>query len=88
MQTPTLALLVNRDLEVLDHVAVPYWLLTGKFNGNGEYLGTWFDPNLNRKNATRDFKEDRIFDKEKSHQIIEEVKDQESFAREVRKPSP
>ena len=88
VQTPTLALLVNRELEVLDHTAIPYWKVTGKFNGNGEYIGTWYDPNFDRKNAKRDQKEDRIFDKDKADSIVAEVKDQVAKAREVRKPSP
>ena len=88
VQTPTLALLVNRELEVLDHVAVPYWKVSAKFKAKNEYLGTWFDPNFDRKNATRDFKEDRIFDKKVAEKIVSEVQGQVAQAREVRKPSP
>jgi len=35
VQTPTLALLVHREVEVLKHVPVPFWRLKGKFTANG-----------------------------------------------------
>ncbi|SMF38103.1 DNA topoisomerase [Pseudobacteriovorax antillogorgiicola] len=88
VQTPTLALLVKRELEVLDHVPVAYWKVTAKFQAGNEYDSTWFDPDFDRKNATRDQKEDRIFEKEKAEKIVAAVTGQEGLAREIRKPSP
>jgi DNA topoisomerase-3 len=35
VQTPTLALLVHRELKVLAHVAKPYWRLQGRFAAGG-----------------------------------------------------
>ena len=35
VQTPTLALLVHRELKVLAHVPVPFWRLKGQFEANG-----------------------------------------------------
>lgn len=35
VQTPTLALLVHRELKVLAHVPVPFWRLKGQFDANG-----------------------------------------------------
>ena len=35
VQTPTLALLVDRELEVLAHVPVPYWRVLARFEHGG-----------------------------------------------------
>jgi len=42
VQTPTLAVLVHRELKVLAHVPVPFWRLKGNFEANGEtYLAQY-----------------------------------------------
>ncbi len=88
VQTPTLGLLVERELEVLEHIPQPYWTVQGRFEVNGQiYDGTWFNPNFDKKNATREQKEDRIFDKSKAETILAEVKGKPAQAAEVRKPS-
>ncbi len=89
VQTPTLGLLVEREIEVLEHEAMPYWKVIGNFEVHDQiYEGTWFDPNFDKKNATRDFKEDRIFEKTRAEEIIKVVHGQPSVASETRKPSP
>lgn len=88
VQTPTLALLVDRELEVLEHVPKAYWRVSAKFKARGEYEGVWFDPDFNRKTGDRDLKEDRIFDLAKAKKVIEESQNASAVAREVRKPSP
>jgi DNA topoisomerase-3 len=88
VQTPTLSLLVEREMEVLEHMPQPYWTVQGNFEINGQvYDGTWYDPNFDKKNATREYKEDRIFDKAKAEQIIKTIKGKTALASEVRKPS-
>lgn len=45
VQTPTLALLVDRELENLTHRPTPFWRLQGQFDaGDHKYWGTWFNP--------------------------------------------
>ena len=41
VQTPTLAMLVSRRLEIDRFVPQPYWTVQADF---GEYQGVWFDP--------------------------------------------
>jgi len=42
VQTPTLALLVHREMKVLAHVPKPFWRLRGRFRvGDHEYEGLW-----------------------------------------------
>ncbi len=45
VQTPTLALLVDRELEVVAHVPRPYWRVSASFDHEGNrYAGIWYDP--------------------------------------------
>ncbi len=47
VQTPTLALLVDRELERLSHRPEPFFLLEAEFQApDHQYKGTWFDPNF------------------------------------------
>ncbi len=66
VQTPTLALLVAREREILAHEPRPYWELTATFqHGEGEaaqeWTGIWWDPA--RSGPTRDEKPTRLFDR-------------------------
>ncbi len=89
VQTPTLGILVERELEVLEHEPVPYWKVIGHFEVQGQlYEGTWFDPNFDRKLATRDNKEDRIFEQARAEAVIQAIQGQQAVASETRKPSP
>ena len=88
VQTPTLALIVARELEVLAHVPKPYWRLDAKFEAAGhEYSGGWFDPEFAADEQDRDLKNDRLFDENRARRIIDEVQGQHGTARETRKPS-
>ena len=70
VQTPTLALLVERELEVLAHNAKGYWRLVGTFEFGGQsYTGTWFDPSIDESSGD-DVKDDRIFDEARANAIV------------------
>ncbi|HTO70042.1 MAG TPA: DNA topoisomerase 3 [Myxococcota bacterium] len=89
VQTPTLAIVVDRELEVLAHVPKPYWQLHAKFRtGDAEYTGTWFDPSFSApEGEERELRDDRIFDHERANRILEAVTGKPGAARESRKPS-
>ncbi len=61
VQTPTLALLVERDLEIENFVPKDYWEVRANF---GDYEGLYYDPEL---------KETRVYDKERAEQIRKSV---------------
>lgn len=80
VQTPTLALVVKREMEILRHRPDPYWTIEGRFSTDShEYSGQWFDPKFKKPvqdeedTAVRE-KEDRIFSKEKLDAILAEAK--------------
>lgn len=58
VQTPTLALLVHKELTVLAHVPVPFWRLKGEFEANGHRYQAQF----RRKRSGDDV--DKIWDEE------------------------
>ncbi|HKC49436.1 MAG TPA: DNA topoisomerase, partial [Myxococcota bacterium] len=89
VQTPTLAIVVDRELEVLAHVPRPYWQLQAKFlAGDLEYLGTWFDPSFRApEGEEREQRDDRIFESGKANQLLELVSGKAAAASETRKPS-
>jgi DNA topoisomerase-3 len=87
VQTPTLALLVERELEVLAHVPVSYWRVLASFEHEGNtYTGTWFDPAF-ASGEDDQRKEDRIFDEARARAIVAAVRSQPGLAGETRKPS-
>jgi DNA topoisomerase-3 len=87
VQTPTLALLVERELEVLAHVPVAYWRVVASFAHDGHvYTGTWFDPAF-AEGEGDDRREDRIFDEARARAIVAAASGRPGAASETRKPS-
>jgi len=87
VQTPTLALLVSRELEILAHVPVPFWRVTAEFaHPSHRYPGHWFDPEF-RDSEDPHAREDRIFDETRARAIVAAVEGAAGEARETRKPS-
>ena len=86
VQTPTLALLVEREAEVLAHVPRPFWRLTAQFERDGaSWSGVWFDPGFRADGD--DERDDRLFDEARARAIAAAVEGREGQARETRKPS-
>ena len=53
MQTPTLAILVDREEKIKKFVARDYWEIHGTFAARaGEYPGRWFGENFSRERTT------------------------------------
>ena len=87
VQTPTLALMVDRELEVLAHVPRPFWKVSASFTHGGDsYTGSWFDPNF-KAGEDDEAREDRIFDSARAEAIAAAVTGQGGSASETRKPS-
>jgi len=87
VQTPTLALLVERELSVLAHVPRPYWRVTASFDHQGNtYTGTWYDADF-QPDEDDQRKDDRIFDEQRAQAIVAAVRGRAGVAGETRKPS-
>jgi DNA topoisomerase-3 len=88
VQTPTLALVVERELEILAHVPRPFWRVEARFAAaDHEYLGTWFDPEFRAPEDDDQAREDRIWEETRAREIAEAVRGRAAQAGETRKPS-
>lgn len=87
VQTPTLAMLVDREFEILAHVPRPFWSVTGTFTHAGDtYDGTWFDPGF-KAGEDEELKDNRIFDEARANAVVAAAAGQPGVAAETRKPS-
>jgi DNA topoisomerase-3 len=87
VQTPTLAILVGREIEVLAHVPRPYWRVNASFQHAGApYEAAWFDPQF-KTGEDEERRDDRIFEEERARAVVEAVQGQGGLASETRKPS-
>ncbi len=87
VQTPTLALLVARELEVLAHTPETFWRVTARFEHESHrYEGVWFDPSF-KENGDDQHRADRLFDAKKAQAVVAAVRARSGTASETRKPS-
>ncbi len=90
VQTPTLGMLVDRELEILTHVPRPYWKFEGEFDaGDHVYKGTLQLSEGDRENH------EKIFDAKKAREIAEALsafrgtaKASETRKKSLQKPYP
>lgn len=81
VQTPTLAMIVNREEERNAFVSKPYWTIHGTFkSGASEYNGKWILPD-----AKTD--KDRIWEEEKALAIVKKCQGKTGTVTETTKPS-
>jgi len=63
VQTPTLAILVEREEKIKKFVSRDYWEIHGTFGAQaGEYVGRWFDEKFSRKEGDDQLKQERVWD--------------------------
>ncbi|MBI3850852.1 MAG: DNA topoisomerase III [Verrucomicrobia bacterium] len=63
VQTPTLAILVEREERIKKFVVRDYWEIHGTFAAQaGEYVGRWFDEKFSRKDGDDQLKPERVWD--------------------------
>jgi DNA topoisomerase-3 len=87
VQTPTLAMLVDKELEILAHVPRPFWRVLATFEHAGQrYEASWFDAGFEASDDL-ERKDDRIFDEARAAAIVAAVQGRPGSAEETRKPS-
>ena len=63
VQTPTLAILVEREEKIKKFVPRNYWEIHGTFGAQaGEYAGRWFDEKFSKKEGDEQSKQERVWD--------------------------
>ncbi|HNL42710.1 MAG TPA: DNA topoisomerase, partial [Ottowia sp.] len=88
VQTPTLAVVVEREEQIRRHVARDYWELHASFEAEaGSYVGKWFDPDWKKDPEDAEKRADRLWDEARARAIAAAVQGQPASVREESKPS-
>jgi DNA topoisomerase-3 len=70
VQTPTLAILVDREKKIRAFVPKKYWELIGTFEvAAGAYTGRWFDESFKKNENDPDARAERLFSESKAKEI-------------------
>ena len=88
VQTPTLALMVEREIQIREFVPRTYWEVHGNFGAAaGEYAGLWFDPNWKRDPEDKHLIANRIWDKAQAESVVARCQGKPGRVEEKKKPS-
>ncbi|HEX7329460.1 MAG TPA: DNA topoisomerase III [Casimicrobiaceae bacterium] len=98
VQTPTLAILVDREEKIRAFVSRPYWELAATFGAKaGEYTGRWFDEAFRKRDTSPgaadgqaddpDRRPERIWDEAKARAIADACVGKPGTVSEESKPS-
>ena len=87
VQTPTLAILVEREDKIRAFTARDYWEVHARFGAKaGEYPGRWFDPSF-KKDDDPERKAERLWTAAEAAAIVEACRGKKGVATEEAKPS-
>jgi DNA topoisomerase-3 len=87
VQTPTLAILAERETKIRDFKPRTYFEVFGDFGVEaGNYRGRWFDEKF-KKGADEDARAERIWDKAQAEAIIEKCTGKTGTIEEEKKPA-
>ncbi len=87
VQTPTLAILVEREDRIRSFVARDYWEVKARFAAKaGEYIGRWFDPKF-KKDDDGERKAERLWDAAHADAIVAACSGKTGIASEETKPT-
>ena len=88
VQTPTLAILVEREDKIRAFTARPYWEVHARFEAKaGEYPGRWFDPDFKKSDEDPERKAERLWDAKAAAKIVAACKGKKGIATEESKPA-
>jgi DNA topoisomerase-3 len=92
VQTPTLAILVEREEKIKKFVARDYWELHATFGAKaGEYAGRWFDETFKKvkgdADADAELRAERLWNRKTAETIQAKCKGKPGIATEEAKPS-
>ncbi len=88
VQTPTLAIVVEREERIRKFVPRAYWELEGRFAGKkGEYTGRWFDEKFRKDENDEHAMAHRLWDQAKAEAIRAACIGKPATATEETKPS-
>ena len=88
VQTPTLAIVVEREEQIKKHVARDYWEIHATFAAAaGAYAGKWFDPAWKKDPQDADRRADRVWSQQQALAIAAAARGKMCAVSEESKPS-
>ncbi|HTP98218.1 MAG TPA: DNA topoisomerase III [Casimicrobiaceae bacterium] len=88
VQTPTLAILVEREERIRAFVPRNYWEVIGSFRAaGGEYNGRWFDETWKKPDDDPDLRAERLWDEARAKAIADKCVGKPGTVTEESKPS-
>ena len=88
VQTPTLAILVEREEKIRAFRARNYWELQGTFRAaGGEYTGRWFDEKWKKVDDDPDARAERLWDEARANELADLTRGKPGIVTEESKPS-
>lgn len=88
VQTPTLAVVVEREEQIRKFISRDYWEVHATFGAQaGEYAGKWFDPKWKKNEEDAEKKADRVWSEKEARTIADAVRGQTATVTEESKPS-
>ncbi len=87
VQTPTLALLAEREQEIADFVSEDYFEVVGSFSvAAGLYAGRWFDPVFKKSEDRPHARAERLWDRALAEAIVTRCEGKRASVEEKKKP--
>lgn len=88
VQTPTLAILVEREERIRKFVPRDYWEVIGTFDcAAGQYTGRWFDEKFVKSETDDQLKPERLWEKDKAEALRDKCLGKPGIVTEESKPS-
>ncbi len=88
VQTPTLAILVEREETIKKFVPRDYWEIHGTFTAKaGSYNGRWFDEKFSKEKKDSEQKAERLWEQKKAEIIRAKCQDKLGIVSEESKPT-
>src|SRR5881394_156508 len=88
VQTPTLAILVEREDKIRAFTSRAYWEVHARFEAKaGEYPGRWFDPEFKKNDEDPERKPERLWDAAAAAKIVAACRGKKGVATEESKPA-
>ena len=87
VQTPTLAILAEREKAIRAFVPKDYWEIHGTFGvAKGEYTGRWFREDFEKDESDSHKKAERVWSQEEADAIVARCSGQDGVVEETKKP--
>ena len=88
VQTPTLAIVVEREEQIRKFISRDYWEIHGSFLADaGEYPGKWFDPKWKKDPDDAEKRADRVWNEQEARTIADAVRGKAATVTEESKPT-